>query len=360
MQLKSILVLSATVFLVAAPFSTSSAQDFTLGQEPVLEEGARSATGLAPRSQGARAVEGIAVDPAVGARDAGLDIEAAKRAYTLIGRSRSGEDVRVEPGERVLRGLEGKPRSGDQRGTLDPGADPGFAGEEGERAVIGGDDRIRVASTRTYPFSAVGYLEAEDADGDIWTCTAAVIGRYTVLTSGRCLYLHERGGWHEDYAFFPGLNGENDVPFGGYVYEVAYVFDAFVTNYDGSFDAVWPYDFGIVQFAEPIGDHVGWLGYRTDPTLGDFQGNLAGYHDDKQEFTMWRSVCNVEAENVYYYGFLHDCDFAGGSIGAPLYLYDRNKQARFIVGVNTDSGETGNMALRIHDPVFDWIDELNE
>lgn len=359
MQIRTLLVLSATVFLAAAPASISSAQDFTLGQEPVLEGDARAAPGLAPRSN-ARAVEGIAIDPTVGTRDAGLDVEAARRAYTLIGRNSNGEEVRVEPGEKILRGLEGKPRSGDQRGALEPGVDPDLAGEESERAVIGSDDRVRVASTRTYPFSTVGYLEAEDAQGNIWTCTAAVIGRYTVLTSGRCLYLHDEGGWLEDYAFFPGVNGVDDVPFGGYGYDIAYVFDAFITNYDGSYDAVWPYDFGIVQFADPIGDHVGWLGYRTDPSLGDFQGNLVGYHDDKQDFTMWRSACNIEAENVFDYAFVHDCDFTGGSIGAPIYLYDRNKQARFIVGVNTVSAENGNFALRIHDPVFDWIEQLNE
>ena len=78
---------------------------------------------------------------------------------------------------------------------------------------------------------------------------------------------------------------------------------------------------------------LGWLGYTAND-IGDFQGNLVGYHDDKPRFTMWRSTCNMLAENISQADFIHDCDSTNGTDGAPLYYYDQQNKGRIVVGIN--------------------------
>jgi V8-like Glu-specific endopeptidase len=138
------------------------------------------------------------------------------------------------------------------------------------------------------------------------------------------------------------------------------VFEGFVTEYDGSYDSVWPYDIGLITLQQPIGDSLGWLGYWNYENLGDFQGNLVGYHYDKPAFTMWRSTCGVLAEDVAETHFIHDCDFEIGARGAPIYLYDREAKSRVIVGVNIDGNEEASWALQLYGPIMEWIRELNK
>ena len=86
------------------------------------------------------------------------------------------------------------------RKTEDPDLGEGEAG----RQVFGTDDREQVKNTKTYPFSAIGYLEAKSKTG-YGSCSATLIGPRTVLTAAHCLYNHEAGGWQDDIFFVPGL-----------------------------------------------------------------------------------------------------------------------------------------------------------
>ena len=74
-----------------------------------------------------------------------------------------------------------------------------------------------------------------NAKGEIWSCSAAAIGRKTVITAGHCLYNHEAGGrLVRQIHLLAGINGENKVPFGGCEYDTAYVFEGFITEYKDS------------------------------------------------------------------------------------------------------------------------------
>jgi len=61
--------------------------------------------------------------------------------------------------------------------------------------VFGPDDRERVGSTTSYPFSAVGRMVSYWPDGTSSTCSGAIISPYHVLTAGHCVYSEEKGGW---------------------------------------------------------------------------------------------------------------------------------------------------------------------
>lgn len=359
MQARPLIVLAATLLLASAAAAPSLAQSQIDGSAPPASEAARAAPVGAPPQAGAVAVPGISAN-----RDAtralSLDPDTAKRAWSLIGRSSDGGEVRLEPGEGVIRALEGE-----QRGAVEPegggGTAAAFVEDEESRAIVGADNRVRVSNTRAYPFSAVGYLQMQNAAGEHGFCTAALIGPRIAVTAAHCLYNHAvEGGWLDNFAFWPGLNGENDNPFGGHDYKTVYVFDAFVTDYDGSYDSVWYYDIGLIEFAEPIGDNLtGWLGTMGAGDDNDFEGNLVGYQNDKEAFTQWRSVCSVPAEDIGALAFLHQCDVAAsGSSGAPIYVLNRQNGNRHVVGLHIGPEGSGNWALRLHQPIFEWVSAL--
>lgn len=342
--------------LSAAP---ALAADHSAGKTVEAGEASRSLGGVAFTNRSAKRAPGIQADRSA-SRSALTDPVAQEKAFTIVGRSRDGKEVRLAPGENVLRAIRGEAGGGDQRGALDPATT--VEPEAGtERAVVGSDNRVRVTNTKTYPYSTIGYLEMTNAKGEVWSCSAALIGPKTILTAGHCLYNHdEEGGWRDGFTFWPALNGENDVPYGGFEYDTAYVFEGFVTNYDGGYDSVWPYDIGLITLQQPIGDSLGWLAYWNYTDLGDFKGNLVGYHGDKTDFTMWRSTCDILAEGISDYDFAHDCDFDWGADGAPIYLYDSQAKSRVVVGVNVGTAGDTNWALRLYQPVFEWIQTINQ
>ncbi|TIW78148.1 MAG: trypsin-like serine protease, partial [Mesorhizobium sp.] len=172
------------------------------------------------------------------------DEKAAVKSYGIIGRSADGKEIKIEPSEALreiiikelnapANGAEGGPRK-----TEDPDLGEGEAG----RQVFGTDDREQVKNTKTYPLSAIGYLEAKSKTG-YGSCSATLIGPRTVLTAAHCLYSHEDKDWLSDYLFVPGLNGStaDDAPFGAFEYESAYVLQGFIDNYQGYYGSVIPW-----------------------------------------------------------------------------------------------------------------------
>ena len=359
---QSALVLLATgvfsVMLFAAP---SFADDYSAGKAMETGEGSRAVGTAEFKGAKAKAVPGITADRSA-SRAVELDPAAAAKAFTIIGRTSDGKDVKIEPGANVIDAITNE-KSGEKKTSIEgDGVDPVADEDGGARDVVGADERLPITNTAKYPFSTVGYLQMENKKGEVWSCTAAMIGPKTALTAAHCLYNHaEQGGWRDKFVFWPAVNGENNAPFGGFDYDTVYVFQAFITDYDGTYDAVWQYDVGLVTFKDPIGNSLlGWLGYTTND-IGDFQGNLVGYHDDKPFATMWRSACNILAENVSQVDFLHDCDFAGGASGAPIYFYDQQNKSRVVAGVNIGpSGNNMNWALKLYGPVYEWINTINK
>lgn len=298
------------------------------------------------------------------------DETAIINSLTAVGKSSDGKDLKVEPSE-ALRAIIKKELGGDAGGGADASKtsgpakveDPAFkAGEEASRQVFGNDDRIQIANTKVYPFSAIGYLESKDTKGNYESCSATLIGPSTVLTAAHCLYNHETKAWQDAMFFIPGLNGStaNDAPFGGYEYDSAYVVQGFIDNYQGYYGSVLPWDLGIITLKQPIGNNLGWLGYNHYEGLGDFTANIVGYPGDKPMGTMWRATCNVLAENIGDGYMQYDCDTFPGSSGSAVYAYDENAKARIVVGVNVAESPDANTAVRINAAYLEWINSLNK
>jgi V8-like Glu-specific endopeptidase len=320
-------------------------------QEPGLPgEG----SGAAPRAIG----EGLALrngeplkarrfDPGETSRSVDLDPQATERAYGTVTRTKGGEETRAPASETLLRAVR------DKRAATP--ADASTETAEAPRGVFGSDTRVRVTDTSQYPFSAVGIVEGVTASGEVYQCSAALIGPRTVLTTASCLYDHA-SGWHEEFLFAPGLNTFDDTPFGVYDWQTAHIFEGFLSAYDGSYGSVLAYDMALLILAEPAGDHAGWLGIQSDPQLGAFHANILGYPYDKEpQATQWRSNCDVAAAQVRPQWIEHYCATSYGTGGAPIYTYDTATRNRYIQGIDVAEGSTGNIAARITDPAYIWM-----
>jgi V8-like Glu-specific endopeptidase len=300
-------------------------------------------------------------------RAAPLEDEATVlKSLTAVGKSSDGKELKVEPSDALkaaVKSLLGAPDGAGKTSGPSKVEDPAFkSGDEASRQVFGNDDRVQIANTKIYPFSAIGYLESKNSKGEYSSCSATLIGPSTVLTAAHCLYNHDAGGWMDNFFFVPGLNGAtaNDAPFGGYEYAEAYVVQGFIDNYQGFYGSVLPWDLGIITLKQPIGNNLGWLGYNHYPNLGDFTANIVGYPGDKPGGTMWRSTCNVLAENVGDGYMQYDCDTFPGSSGSAVYAYDEGAKARVIVGVNVAESTDANTAVRINAAYLEWINGLNK
>ena len=212
------------------------AGDFSAGKEASGE--APRAMGSASEFKGAKAkpVPGIQADRS-STRDVLLDDAAIAKAYTIIGRSATAvtsswrRAVRSSTRSRMPR------RAASARKVEGGGGRP--------RRLRFARHRRQGQSRADHQFDGlsvhhgVGYLQMGDKKGEVWSCTAALIGPKTAITAANCLYNHaEEGGWRDKVVFWPAVNGENNAPYGGFDYDTEYVFQAYVTDYDGTYDGI--------------------------------------------------------------------------------------------------------------------------
>ena len=77
------------------------------------------------------------------------------------------------------------------------------------------DNRVPVANTTAYPYSAVVHIEMQFPDGRWFSGSGSMIDSTHVLTVAHNVYNKANGGWAKAVYVFPGQSG-NLYPLGSY------------------------------------------------------------------------------------------------------------------------------------------------
>jgi len=218
--------------------------------------------------------------------------------------------------------------------------------------VIGLDQRERVLDTTAYPYRTMGLVisEIQTAGESIYYAgTGTLLGTKTVLTCAHNL-VNDDGGWADAVSFTPGKDCDYE-PYGQFNAVRLVAPEAFWQNDEN-------YDIAMMVLDQPAGETVGHMQIEVLPTsyFEDSKLNTAGYASDL-------GGCSSQyLAYGYAYGMLlglvrHDMDSATGQSGSPDWIYDLDSLEPSIVAVHILGGTDYNIAVRISDELFDWIND---
>lgn len=290
-------------------------------------------------------------------RDLALpDAAAMAEGFTTVSRSFADGSETKTPADEEMRGLiEESLKAGGAGETPS-----GVKDEEGidpNRQVFGDDDRVQVTETTKFPFRTIGQLWTKIDDENWGSCSATLIGPSTIITAAHCIYSHDHGGWGKAAEFYPGLDGEN-APFGGMNVTNANILEGFVSQYKDNYGSVVSYDLAVLELDKPAGDELGWMAFGNFDKPASFVANIVGYPGDKPSSTMWRASCDVNEQDFDETNFAYLCDTYPGSSGSSVYVYNKDKKERIILGVNIAENPQFNLATRLNPAYFKWVKGL--
>jgi V8-like Glu-specific endopeptidase len=227
------------------------------------------------------------------------------------------------------------------------------------RAVIGPDDRKQITDSSEWPYRVVGLWLAKNQKGEVHSCSATLIGPFSVITAAHCVYDHDADGWIADGVFIPGAVDAENAPFGTFGWANINILKGFIDNYQDNYGDVMPWDLAEIELDGDAGNQLGWIGFRADDAT-DFHATMIGYPGDKPDGTMWTTSCDIPAANFDENNFIHTCDMTPGSSGSSMFE-DLNGET-YIRGINiaedndqVPADQRVNYGLRLNDSYFQFM-----
>jgi glutamyl endopeptidase len=222
--------------------------------------------------------------------------------------------------------------------TIEKESDP-------SRIVIGSDDRTRIYSVNSYPFSATAYIIATFPGGVTAEGSGFFVGPDVVVTAGHGLYSKDYG-WATSATVYPGGL------YSSFGCTVSY--DLNVHSYFYALD-LSSYDVGIIKLSSTFGNGSFGLSTVSDYNLNNDNIILYGYPGYPfASGALFYSTGTVL--NVYSNQFEHDADASEGESGSPIV---RNYTQFTATGIHSGTAETyNNCAVRITAGLIQYINSF--
>jgi glutamyl endopeptidase len=241
--------------------------------------------------------------------------------------------------------------------TLLDAADGSYGETTVLEAVIGNDDRIRVADAflSSNPWRQICALRIHASTGSTFVGTAWFIAPQVLATAGHCVYMIKENGWATSIDVIPAKHGTVE-PFGRMVSTLFATVDGWVNGPDRDFD------YGVIFVDDPdIGQRVGNFAVdaASDADLTGALAHISGYpfDRDRAEFQYYhaRPISDVTPTRLDY-----DVDTFGGQSGSPIWRQPVGASP-IAIGIHTTGSVTGNSGTRISEPVIDnlihWVEK---
>jgi len=212
------------------------------------------------------------------------------------------------------------------------------------RSIIGTDDRIRITTTTTFPFCAIGVLNITFPNGATGTGTGWLFYDNVVITAGHCVFDSNNGGWATAITFIPGANGSTS-PYGSATSTQLVTSTAWANNRDTN------HDWGVITLNSNIGRSTGYFGITwQSASLKDTVVHVIGYPGEyfRQMWGMGGTITRDTTNRVFY-----TIDTTGGQSGSPVYKPDN-----YVVAIHTTGSATENGGTRITKALFDYFASL--
>ncbi|KAI8473393.1 MAG: hypothetical protein J3K34DRAFT_519056 [Monoraphidium minutum] len=223
--------------------------------------------------------------------------EGAPRPAAARGEQQAPRVLRV-PGTRPLAAA-----AGGRPGASAIGAADGAAASK-LRVVrpprIRAKDWLRLTSLQAYPYTTVGFIGSTFSSFD-FSCSGVLIGNYTVVTAGHCIWDRGMRRFASNLTFTPhhffrgkGRRAVEEAPFGAASMAYLAVQSGWISGWP--MDTAYASDMAVAVLEQPLGAAAGTMGFRFSPD--GYTGALAaaGYPGESVvngEFFKLTGRCNV-------------------------------------------------------------------
>ncbi len=216
-------------------------------------------------------------------------------------------------------------------------------------AVIGNDDRVKVAQARLgmNPWRQICSLRIRAVSGNAYVGTGWFIAPKVLATAGHCVYMQDEGGWAASIDVMPARFGSS-LPFGTLRATRFAAVDGWTVQRSRDFD------YGVIFLDDAtVGTQVGNFEVRVMPSaaLNGVNAKISGYPADREQ-ARFQYFHERPLQSVTDTRLIYDVDTFGGQSGSPIWQ-ETEEDGLVAIGIHTTGGFTSNSGTRVSGDVLD-------